>query len=100
MDKQIPTNGNVQPGISMAHGPVTGKDTKMTEVNGAMTNGATPAKRKARESIVRPDYADAESSDDEPMVCAPGNFVAKVIPTDYCNRSRNARPQSNLPRPL
>ena len=54
----------------MAHGPVTEHDTHMTEVNGAMTNGAAPAKRKARESIARPDYADAESSDDEPMVCA------------------------------
>lgn len=70
MDKQIPTNGVVQPGISMAHGPVTESDTHMTGVHAAITNGAAPAKRKARESIARPDYADAESSDDEPMVCA------------------------------
>ena len=54
----------------MAHGPVTEQDIHMTDVNGAMTNGTMPAKRKARESIARPDYADAESSDDEPMVCA------------------------------
>ena len=70
MDKQIPTNGVVKPGISMAHGPVTDQDTQMADISGAMTNGTVPAKRKARESIARPDYADAESSDDEPMVRA------------------------------
>lgn len=75
MDKQIPTNGVVEPGISMAHGPVTEQDTHMAEVNGAVTNGTMPAKRKARESIARPDYADAESSDDEPMVCAVNPFL-------------------------
>ena len=59
----------------MAHGPVTDQDTHMVDINGAMTNGTVPAKRKARESIARPDYADAESSDDEPMVCASRPFL-------------------------
>ncbi len=77
MDKQTPTNDVVQPGISMAHGPVTEQDTHMTDVNGVMSNGAIPPKRKARESIARPDYADAESSDDEPMVCALNPFLSK-----------------------
>ncbi len=49
----------------MANGPVTIRDTKMTDAN---TNGAVPVKRKVRESLKMPDYADAESSDDEPMV--------------------------------
>ena len=71
MDKQMPTNGHVQPGISLSNGPVAEDDTKMTDANQSMTNGSVPAKRKARESLARPDYADAESSDDEPMVCAP-----------------------------
>lgn len=67
----MPTNGNVAPGISLANGPVTVHDTKMTDVNGAMANGNGPAKRKARDSLARPDYADSESSDDDqPMVCA------------------------------
>ena len=80
MDKQMPTNGEVQPGISMANGPVTEQDTKMSDVNGAMTNGAVPAKRKVRESLARPDYADAESSDDDqPMVCAPFDPVCKDL---------------------
>ncbi|KAK5056628.1 hypothetical protein LTR84_012160 [Exophiala bonariae] len=64
MDRQIPTNGTVLPGISMANGIVEEKDdTKMTDVNGSLTNGA--AKRKVRESLARPSYADAESSDDD-----------------------------------
>lgn len=71
MDRQIPTNGAVLPGISMANGIIEEKgDTKMTEVNGNLTNGA--AKRKVRESLARPSYADAESSDDDqPLVGRP-----------------------------
>jgi hypothetical protein len=56
MDKANPTNGEVQPGISMMNGPVS-EDTDMKDANGA----AAPAKRKAS----RPSYAEAESSDDD-----------------------------------
>ena len=58
MDKQIPTNGNVQPAI-----PKLGKDAEMKDIDAAM-NGI---KRKA--SASRPSYAEAESSDDDlPLV--------------------------------
>jgi hypothetical protein len=55
MDKSQPTNGEIQPGISISHGPVK-EDTEMQDLNGT---GAQ--KRK----VSRPSYADAESSDDD-----------------------------------
>ena len=65
MDKQIPSNGHVMPGVSIRNGPVT-EDTAMPDVNGAAS-----AKRKARESMARPKYAESESSDDDkPLVCS------------------------------
>ena len=62
MDKANPTNGEVQPGISLRNGPMS-EDTEMKDANGT----AAPAKRKAS----RPSYAEAESSedDDQPIVC-------------------------------
>ncbi|EHY59729.1 DNA topoisomerase 1 [Exophiala dermatitidis] len=62
MDREIPTNGEVMPGISMANGDVKVEDTPMTDGNDNVVNGA---KRKARDSLTRPDYAEAESSDDD-----------------------------------
>ena len=79
MDKKLPSNGTVQPGISLANGPVS-EDTNMKDVNGSMTNGAAPVKRKARESLARPKYADSESSDDDqPLVCAPVCLACKDL---------------------
>ncbi|KAJ9643285.1 DNA topoisomerase 1 [Knufia peltigerae] len=68
MDRQVPTNGETMPGISIANGDVKTQDTTMTDVNGSLTNGAL-VKRKARESNTRPSYAEAESSsdDDQPL---------------------------------
>lgn len=67
MDKALPSNGVVQPGISIRNGPVEETDTVMTDVNEAPTNGHT--KRKARESLIKPSYAEADSTDDdEPLV--------------------------------
>ena len=64
MDKQTPSNGHVMPGVSIRNGPMT-EDTTMLDVNGAS------AKRKARESMARPNYAESESSDDDkPLVCS------------------------------
>jgi DNA topoisomerase I len=69
MDKQLPTSGDVQPGISIANGPVRDVDVKMSDANGTVTNGTVLAKRKVRESNGRPNYADSESSDDDvPLV--------------------------------
>jgi hypothetical protein len=69
LDRQAPSNGEVAPGISLAHGEVKMEDAsppaRETHVNGNAIN-----KRKIRESHSRPDYADAESSDDDvPLVC-------------------------------
>ncbi|EXJ88563.1 DNA topoisomerase I [Capronia coronata CBS 617.96] len=66
MDKQIPTNGEIMPGISMANGDVKVEDTPMQDAdNNHLTNGSANAKRKVRDSLSRPDYADAQSSDDD-----------------------------------
>jgi hypothetical protein len=70
LDRQVPSNGEVNPGISLAHGQVKIEDAsppaKEPHVNGNAIN-----KRKVRESHSRPDYVDAESSDDHvPLVCA------------------------------
>ena len=69
MDKVVPSNSVVQPGISIRNGPVEQMDTPMTDGNEVQTNGHT--KRKARESLNRASYAEGESSDtDEPLVRA------------------------------
>ena len=63
MDKTLPANGPIQPGISMRNGPVK-EDTEMKEVNGT----AASAKRKAS----RPSYAEEESSDDDKPIVRSG----------------------------
>lgn len=69
MDKAVPSSGAVQPGISIRNGPVEQMDTLMKDVGEVHTNGHT--KRKVRESLTKPLYAEAESSDDdEPLVRA------------------------------
>lgn len=69
MDKANPSNGHVQPGISIRNGPVEDHDHHMPDVNGAEVNGST-TKRKSRGSLAKPSYAEAESSDedDQPLV--------------------------------
>jgi len=62
LDKQVPSNGEVMPAV-----PNLERDVSMHDAQQATTNGA---KRKA--SNVRPDFAEAESSDDDlPLVRAP-----------------------------
>lgn len=68
MDRLVPSSGEIRPGVSIRNGPVQEIDTPMPDVNGVETNGG-PIKRKVRESLTRPSYADAESSeDDKPLV--------------------------------
>ena len=69
MNRALPSNGEVLPGISIRNGPVQDVDTPMPDAKGVETNGG-PAKRKVRESLTRPSYADAETSeeDDKPLV--------------------------------
>ena len=67
LDRQIPTNGRVLPGVSMVNGVMKkqDRDTTMVDAGSSLANGV--AKRKAQ--LARPDYADAESSDDDlPLV--------------------------------
>jgi hypothetical protein len=74
MDKQIPSNGHVEPGISIRMGPVDAM-----EVDSPATNGNANGKRKARSSITNgKSYKDASSSgeDDKPLVCSP---VARLL---------------------
>ena len=66
LDRQIPSNGETMPGISISHGDVKVRDSTEKET---LVNGAGAGKRKVRQSFTRPDYADAESSDDNlPLV--------------------------------
>lgn len=58
LDKQLPSNGDVVPAV-----PNLEQDVSMEDAQHATTNGV---KRKA--SSARPDFAEAESSDDEPLV--------------------------------
>ncbi|KAF1946333.1 hypothetical protein EJ02DRAFT_336762 [Clathrospora elynae] len=61
MDAEIPSNGHVEPGISIRMGPVDNMDVDPPE-----TNGTTNSKRKARSSITNgKSYKDASSSDDD-----------------------------------
>jgi DNA topoisomerase-1 len=60
MDKQLPANGHVEPGISIRMGPVDDMDVGM--VNG---------KRKSRGSIATTSYKErsgSEDEDDKPLV--------------------------------
>jgi hypothetical protein len=66
MDKQVPSNGHVEPGISIRMGPVV----DAMDVDAPATNGAN-GKRKARASLTNgKTYKDASSSeeDDKPLV--------------------------------
>ncbi|OAP57182.1 hypothetical protein AYL99_07920 [Fonsecaea erecta] len=65
MDRQIPTNGEVVPGISMANGEVKVEELSPPGNKDNALNGVGTAKRKARESLTRPSYAEPESSDDD-----------------------------------
>lgn len=80
MDRAMPSNGAVMPGISIRNGPMEEVDSPMPDANGVDKNGAGPVKRKGRESLTRPSYAESESSeDDKPLV---GSFeVIHLTPT-------------------
>ena len=79
MDKALPSNGEVKPGISLMNGPVMEVDTEMKDADGDV-NGSGPSKRKSRGSLARPSYAEPESSedDDQPLV--------RFLPPSCCRR--------------
>ncbi|KAF2464040.1 uncharacterized protein BDR25DRAFT_99044 [Lindgomyces ingoldianus] len=61
LDKQIPSNGHVEPGISIRMGPVEDMD-----IDAPLTNGNVNGKRKSRGSIANgKSYKDASSSDED-----------------------------------
>jgi len=65
LDKQNPTNGEVQPGISIRNGPVMKDDHPMKDADGT----ANGVKRKARDNAGVSSFAEPESSDDDvPLV--------------------------------
>jgi DNA topoisomerase I len=61
MDKEIPSNGHLGPGISIRNGPVGEMDVDARE---PATNGVSNGKRKSRGSI-RKAYKEATSSDED-----------------------------------
>lgn len=66
MDKQIPSNGHVEPGVSVRMGPIEEMD-----VDTPPTNGNVNGKRKARSSLTNGRSYKEESSsedDDKPLV--------------------------------
>lgn len=72
MDAEVPSNGHVEPGISIRMGPVADDD-KM-DVDAPETNG----KRKSRSSVTNgKSYKDASSSedDDKPLVGRPERIL-------------------------
>ena len=66
MDKEIPSNGHLDPGISIRMGPVEDMD---VDNERPVANGAANGKRKSRGSLQK-SYKEATSSDedDEPLV--------------------------------
>ncbi|KAF2099554.1 DNA topoisomerase 1 [Rhizodiscina lignyota] len=70
MDKENPTNGHVEAGISVRHGPVEEMDVDEDANGPIMANGVTNGKRKARSSVTNgKSYKEASSSeeDDKPL---------------------------------
>lgn len=68
MNAEAPSNGHVEPGISIRMGPID--DSKM-DVDAPETNGNANGKRKARTSVANgKSYKDASNSedDDKPLV--------------------------------
>ncbi len=66
MDKQLPANGHVEPGISIRMGPVDDMDVDAP-------NGTANGKRKSRGSIPTTSYKEqsgSEDDDDKPLVGA------------------------------
>ena len=81
MDAQVPSNGHIEPGISIRMGPIDGK----MDVDQPETNGTANGKRKARSSITNgKSYKDASSSeeDDKPLVGLPAKFTRTMRGTD------------------
>lgn len=71
LDRELPSNGHVEPGVSIRMGPVDEMD-----VDSPATNGAVNGKRKARSSITNGKSYKEESSDDDDKP-----LVRRVLPS-------------------
>lgn len=70
MDKQIPSNGHVEPGVSIRMGPVEEMD-----IDTPPANGTSNGKRKARSSLTNgKTYKEASSSDDDDKPLVRSNY--------------------------
>lgn len=64
LDKELPSNGHVEPGVSIRMGPVEDMD-----VDSPATNANLNGKRKARTSLTNgKSYKEESSDDDKPLV--------------------------------
>jgi len=91
MDKEVPSNGHVEPGISIRMGPVDAMD-----VDEPATNGNANGKRKARSSITNgKSYKDNSSSeeDDKPLVshCPQAKCHFSYAPGTNTSQSKRRR---------
>ena len=77
LDKELPANGHVEPGISIRMGPVEDMD-----VDGPATNGNLNGKRKVRSSLTNNKSYKEQSSDedDKPLV----RHVSHSTPSSPC----------------
>lgn len=75
MDKEIPSTGHVEPGISIRMGPVDDMD-----VDEPATNGNANGKRKARSSITNgKTYKDDSSSDDDDKPLVRTHEICQIL---------------------
>ncbi|EXJ74569.1 DNA topoisomerase I [Cladophialophora psammophila CBS 110553] len=94
MDRQIPTNGEVVPGISMANGEVKVEELSPSGNKDNILNGVAAAKRKARESLARPSYAEPESSDDD-LPLSKKRKTSTAVESDSDDVPLVAKPRAN-----
>jgi DNA topoisomerase-1 len=78
----VSTNGHVNPGISVRHGPVEDMDVDdvPAKTNGA-TNGVTNGKRKSRGSIQK-SYKEASDDDEDAPIVKKRKTASKTIESD------------------
>ncbi|KAI9656076.1 MAG: DNA topoisomerase 1 [Bathelium mastoideum] len=88
MDRNGPkSNAHVEPGISVANGPVEEMDVDKAETNGV--NGSAPSKRKSRSSIPSKSYKEASESEDDEK---PLSKRRKTAPIDDDDDSSDNEP--------
>lgn len=78
LDRAIPSNDHVAPGISLANGPMEAMELDEPRVKDSKSNGVANGKRKARQVVKNgPNNKDATSEfeDDKPSVCRTHRYL-------------------------